>query len=214
MMTTAADRKRSSENKLEQLDIPINPHLPTIESEAEAKLRSPEEVAKRAIALCAVALCGEGLEQQTAIVFLQERGLWEAATQKEKKFLLNKAPTQQERANFTWRYEGLWVLLWALGYVSQLAYPSEICDVPQAVETIANTPAEQFIAQASLRPLAEILEEADLIYRYDWAVVNARLQHCEMPGGLNQGVVYERHYALNWLVGYLDQDWDDVTTDT
>ena len=27
-------------------------------------------------------------------------------------------------------------------------------------------------------------------------------------------VVYERHYALNWLIGYCDQSWDEVTTDT
>jgi hypothetical protein len=27
-------------------------------------------------------------------------------------------------------------------------------------------------------------------------------------------VVYERHYALNWLTGYMDQDWDDISTDT
>ncbi|MGO7286211.1 DUF4272 domain-containing protein, partial [Rhizobium ruizarguesonis] len=24
----------------------------------------------------------------------------------------------------------------------------------------------------------------------------------------------ERHYALNWLTGYMDQDWDDISTDT
>ncbi|WP_371258328.1 DUF4272 domain-containing protein [Bradyrhizobium sp. WSM471] len=24
----------------------------------------------------------------------------------------------------------------------------------------------------------------------------------------------ERHYALNWLIGYHEQAWDNVTTDT
>jgi hypothetical protein len=28
------------------------------------------------------------------------------------------------------------------------------------------------------------------------------------------GVIEERHYALNWLIGYFNQDWDDVATDT
>ncbi|MFN5229343.1 MAG: DUF4272 domain-containing protein [Planctomycetota bacterium] len=23
-----------------------------------------------------------------------------------------------------------------------------------------------------------------------------------------------RHYALNWLIRYMDQEWDDVSTDT
>jgi hypothetical protein len=27
-------------------------------------------------------------------------------------------------------------------------------------------------------------------------------------------VTDERHYALNWLIGYLEQAWDDVSTDT
>ena len=32
--------------------------------------------------------------------------------------------------------------------------------------------------------------------------------------GLNRGVVMERHYALNWLIGYAGRDWDEVSTDT
>ena len=34
------------------------------------------------------------------------------------------------------------------------------------------------------------------------------------PSGLDPGVVQERHQALNWLIGYMDQHWDDVSTDT
>lgn len=28
------------------------------------------------------------------------------------------------------------------------------------------------------------------------------------------GVVAERHHALNWLVRFMDADWDDVDTPT
>lgn len=75
------------------------------------------------------------------------------------------------------------------------------------------TQPDEFIAQSRLRDIAEVLDELDLIYRYDWAVVDAQCRHQGAPAGLNPGVVYERHYALNWLVGYLDQNWDDITTD-
>jgi len=41
------------------------------------------------------------------------------------------------------------------------------------------------------------------------------------PAGLDiigvsttQGVTYERHYAPNWLIGYMDEEWDDISTDT
>ncbi len=28
------------------------------------------------------------------------------------------------------------------------------------------------------------------------------------------GVTKDRHYALNWLIGYMEQEWDDISTDT
>jgi len=30
----------------------------------------------------------------------------------------------------------------------------------------------------------------------------------------NEEIIVERHRALNWLIRYMNQDWDDVTTDT
>ncbi|HEU0174401.1 MAG TPA: DUF4272 domain-containing protein [Blastocatellia bacterium] len=207
-------RKERSDQKLKQLGIPVNAHLPRIESEEKAQLRNPEAVAQRAIALCAVAVRGEGLEWKEVAELLKEHNPLQVATPKEKSFLLEANPTQQDRFNFSWRYESLWVLLWALGYVESLGYPSSHCDVPRAVETLTGASTEQFIMKATLRPLSEILDEADLIYRYDWAVVDARINGQPPPANLDEGVVYERHYALNWLIGYMNQDWDDVTTDT
>ena len=71
----------------------------------------------------------------------------------------------------------------------------------------------QFIEDSELRPIADILDQADLIYRYHWAVTNARMKGQQIPAGLDAGVTQERHYALNWLIG-TEQAWDDVTTDT
>ena len=73
---------------------------------------------------------------------------------------------------------------------------------------------EQFISSAKLRTPSEILDQADLIYRYHWAVVDARVNGKEPPAKLDPSVVMERHYALNWLIGYMNQEWDDVSTDT
>ena len=213
-MINSEMRKKRSEELLKTRGIPVNSSLPVIESEEEISLRSAEDIAKRAIALLAVAAREKGMEQQKAIDILTEREAWESTTPREREFLLKKDPTKQEMINFTWRFEGLWVLLWALGYVEELGIPTSICDVPLAAGLVLETPSEKFIGQAKSRSRSEILDEADLIYRADWAVVNARLNGDEMPGNLNPGVVYERHYALNWLIGYLDQEWDDITTDT
>jgi hypothetical protein len=213
-MTYPERRKKRSEDLLKIQGIPINPSLPAIESEEEATLRSAEDMAKRAIGLCAVALRGEGLKQQEVISLLSGKDVLASATTEEKKFLLKKRPTKQEMINFKWRYESLWVLLWALGHVENLGAPTSICDVQSAVRMVLDIPSEDFIQLAKSRPISEILDEADLIYRYDWGVVDARIKGENPPGNLHPGVVYERHYALNWPIGYMDQEWDDVATDT
>ena len=63
------------------------------------------------------------------------------------------------------------------------------------------------------RTKAEILDANDLYYRMDWTCVDARVNGHEL-NGLNSSVVFERHYALNWLVNYMEQEWDDISCDT
>lgn len=109
---------------------------------------------------------------------------------------------------------GVHVLLWALGVTDDPGPPDAIVDVPRLAETLRDLGTEGLRARAVLRPQAEILDAADLIYRYHWAVVNARLHGQPAPAGLDAGVVLERHHALNWLIGYAGQDWDDISTDT
>ena len=213
-MTDPERRKKRSEELLKTRGIPINPFLPPIESEEETMPRSAKDIAKRAVGLCAVALRGGGLRQQDVMNLLNGNIVWASATPVEKKFLLKKRPARQETINFKWRYESLWVLLWALRRVEDLGAPNSICDVENAVRMVLDIPSEDFIQRAKSRPISEILDKADLIYRYDWAVVDARIKGEDPPGNIDPGVVYERHYALNWLIGYMRQEWDDVTTDT
>ena len=52
------------------------------------------------------------------------------------------------------------------------------------------------------------------IYLIHWAVRDARLNGRPVPNNYHPGVVLERHHALNWLIGYCGQDWDDISTDT
>lgn len=92
--------------------------------------------------------------------------------------------------------------------------PVQICDVEFAARTMTERTTSQFIEDSELRPIADILDQADLIYRYHWAVRNARIKGQQVPAALDPGVTEERHYALNWLIGSNEQAWDHVTTDT
>ena len=54
---------------------------------------------------------------------------------------------------------------------------------------------------------------SDLLYRMHWATRQAGLDGKETPANLSDSIIYERHYAINWIT-YYEENWDDVTTDT
>ena len=205
-------RKIFMEDLLRGEGVRVNPHLPVIESEAEASIRSVTEVADRLLALTAVAVKGEGLEQEYVESFIEKRAIHPLLTPRERDFIAQKAPSQHERVQFSWRYEAAWTLFWALGWTDGvLGLPRAICDVSHLVATVRDNPDLTIHGRRSAN---DILNEADLIYRCHWAVVQASIDG-ELPsGGLDPGVTMERHHALNWLICYDNADWDDVTTDT
>ncbi len=210
----AVERRARSVTRLRQEGVPTIDHLPVIEDSTQAKTRTAEEIARRAIAVCLTAAKGEGVDQATVDALVQRYGAEAFLSPKEAAFIKDPNPTQQERVDYSWRYEDYWVLLWALGYVDTLERPEAMCDVPKAVRLLKDRTTARFVQDAKLRPLASILDEADLAYRYHWAAVDARVKGKETPAKLEGGVVQERHYVLNWLIGYMDQDWDDISTDT
>ncbi|MCH2043785.1 MAG: DUF4272 domain-containing protein [Saprospiraceae bacterium] len=207
-------RKKASEKLLAYQGIQINYNLPCIEDDHEVLLRKKREIEDRALALWYVALKGDGVEEEILYPLRKEYNLYTKFSPKELLFAHADAYTPQTSLNFTWRYEALWVMLWALGYVEELAYPSNVCDVDKVVSIIYTKTETHFREETHLISKEEILDEADLIYRYHWACVEARIKGEEIPCGLDAAVVYERHYALNWLIRYGNQDWDNITTDT
>jgi hypothetical protein len=210
----AEARKARSIAVLRKEGVPYVEHLPPIETATEIKPRSTQEVALRAIALAVVAVKGETLDQKLALELVQRFDIRSALSPDERAFIDDPTPSEHDRVQFAWRYEGLGVMLWALNFEPELGRPDRIVDVPRAVGLLRDLGRDGFIANAKLRPVDELLDQADLIYRYHWAVVNARVTGKQPPAGLDPGIVYERHYALNWLIRYSDQEWDEVSTDT
>ena len=177
------------------------------------KIRTNKELIDRAYALLVIAAKGEGVEQEHLIKTVEAKQI--DGFSPYETFIYDTATlSDQERAYATWRYESLYVVLWALGITEELKYPDEICDVSAIVSAIFQPSREDFEKMVKLKSPFEILDELDKTYRMNWACVDARINGNEVTGGLNSSVVYERHYALNWLTHHQNQDWDAIQTNT
>ncbi len=196
------------------------------------KIRSADEVARRCVVLHGVLAAGHNVSRGEIAQWLRREQLWDFVSPAERSFLLSEAPAQEQRNGATWRAEALFPLLWSLGLIPELPSPQQICDVQiiQRVLPPLFEPVAEFISSARLRSGSEIHAANEKIYQIHWRIRNARLrgqptspgqlprmphEDCDPPAeSYDAGVVMERHHALNWLIGYCGQDWDDITTDT
>lgn len=210
------DRRYHSENYCKAHNIPIyaNPNSLFVDPEDKVTIRTQGEVVNRALALCYIGLKSEGLEQKHLDKMDKDFNIRAKLTANEKAYATAKQPTEQQKIDANWRYESLHVMLWALGFIDTLSYPDQMCNVANDVKIIHDLTDQQFRQKAKLRSKKEILDQADLILRLDWACVSARVKNQPAPSNLDKGVVFERHHSLNWLINYMKQDWDNVTTDT
>lgn len=218
------ERRRASLDFLKQRQIFVTPWLPLLESEGQAVVRPVQEVARRAGALLVLALyseymLGEKMKPQAAreavrpvCEAMQAQSAFSPA---EQAYFDNPQPSELDCIQFVWQYEGLLVMEWAMGLLQELPYPDKVCNVSEVERLMADCGSlSSLISRAAMRPVSELLDAADLAYRMDWACVDARLHHLQAPGGLDSGVVMERHKSLNWLIDSAQCGWDEVELST
>ncbi|MFZ6873107.1 DUF4272 domain-containing protein [Undibacterium sp. Di27W] len=214
----AWQRKTRTDNFLTDKGIAVPAHLPPLVSERELQLRPVAEILGRALALYVVALRAESVATHQPIPSheLTERfpqvHAWLSPSERE--FLETEEPGDDVLPQFAWRYESLYVLEWVLGLQDELVFTDAICDVPLIARTMMNLDFEDTLAKASTRPASQILDALDLHYRLHWLIRQARMKKEMLPQDLDAGVIYERHYALNWLVNFENAEWDEVDTPT
>jgi hypothetical protein len=208
----ALARKAVTEAKLAARGIEVPATLPPLVCEDELTLRTRDEVVERARALLLVALRAESVasgEAMPVALLLSKMPLADdALSPEEQAFLAQEAPSQQDCAQLTWRYESLYLLEWALGLVPELPFPGAPVDTATTVATLIEMRGPR------LRSAAEILGALDLHYRLHWQVRQARLKNLGETAGVDADVIMERHRALNWLVRFQHAGWDEVDTPT
>jgi hypothetical protein len=213
---TAEERKNYTEKYLKSLNIPFIDHLPLIEEENEAKVRTAQEIAERILVLFYLIYVSQVPEERENVIeFLKHNSLWEKVSPDEKELYQREELTRKQIVNISWRLEAIWLLLWTINKVDILELPTTKIDVDEIISRLPHflTDPKAFIEKSFVRPISEILDISDLTYRLHWATRDAHLNDRSMPAGLNLSIIMERHYAINWTTYYADE-WDDVSTDT
>lgn len=210
----AVARRDRSHVRLQAEKVPINPNLPVIEDSAAALRRNADEIGVRALALLAVSMKGAGAPEADYRGFIRRFALDAAFTPAETDFLANAAPSERDMIQFSWRFEAACTLLWAIGLIDSLDRPEKECTAASVMPLLDAPDRAAALQGARLRPIAAILDEADLIYRYRWAIVDIQVGGDPVPEWLSADIALERHHALNWLVVNPPEPWDDVSLDT
>lgn len=202
--------------------------LPVNDDDEQVNIREKEEVVKRTLGTLAVSLYSEALlnpseqmevpeAREFVMDVLKDYGITEldqVMTPDELEYFYDDQSDERTRIDFSWHYEHLYALEWALG-LDDWTEPLDICNVSKSVRTLRELGIYEDICKAvQMRSKKEILDKADLVYRMDWACVDARIHGMKSPGGMEPGVVQARHKTLNWLINFGDADWDCVDIPT
>ena len=160
--------------------------------------RTMEDVAKRAVALCLVAMYADDLRQHSSLkksrMFIAVVSEMFSATEflspSEKAFIMNDSPDSNTVIGFVWMYECLNIMMYALSYHDHPGEPESFCDI-DALITIINQKHsfETFLADAKLRSPDEIEAMAE-----QYAHLTEKVEG-------NPEIVTARRRALNWLTG-------------
>jgi len=208
------ERKKASIEVMKREKIGYIDHLPVIADTSETTLRPIEDIVRRAYALWLVAERAEGMSQEEYDNRVSQYRVEDSITANERAFADDEDPREDYVLEFSQRWEACKLLLWSIGFFVDIARPDHFANVDRLREMLSTRTVKQMVAEAQLRSVGEVLDMNDLVYRYHWGALDAELYGKPIPAKLQYTVLFERHYALNWLIGYKNQDWDDVRTDT
>jgi len=176
------------------------------------QIREPKKVAIRTIILIGIFQAATGREKQDIIDLFRAKNYYKHTSEQERNFL--RLPNEASRyiaSQLSWRIEGAYILLWTLGYFDFKTLPK----TQKNLETIKplfkddhfykQIPAEN----AQLRDKSVIFDLYETITELHREIKQAKKCEIEIPYDYHPSLVYEWHYALEWLLSQKIK-WDHI----
>jgi hypothetical protein len=187
-----------------------------MDQEPADRIRAAADVARRALALFSVVGVSFGAKREQVLPWLAGHGLSAELSPLVAAFLDEPAPSERQLIDATWNSERLIVLLWALG-LADMPEADAPCDpslLQELLPPYAEASVEAFVGSARLKPEPDLLAMAHHLRDLHAEARHARLDGREPRSRVHEGIVQERHHAINWVIGHEGLAWDEVTTDT
>lgn len=120
----------------------------------------------------------------------------------EKAYLRDSCPDPRTQIQFSWQYENLYVMEWALGLFERLDWPENICSVEECAAKSGSSVRWRSLSAASASGRnRELLDAADLYYRLHWACRDAAANGYPLPEKVLSEAAAERRRGLFWAAG-------------
>lgn len=213
-MTEATFQQIKADNnkEIERRGYTVNPHLPFLEA---PRLRELSEVHERMAILHGLLQISFGAPTELIKGWIEENNLAEGLTEWETSVLDRDEEDvdSAEKNQLRWYIECLWTLMWCLGMVEDLDERNWCGDVMASLlpDLQAGDSDEKITSETKTRSLIDLISKLDYYYRLHWYCVEERLNG--RTAKINEGLVYERRKALEWLLCE-DYGWDDVEMGT
>ena len=184
--------------------------------------RSIKETAERISALTVTALVAQAYTAKNSA----SPASWSAAlvnryetlysvkrsfTLKESAYL--RDPGANRHSLFVLKAEAAAILMWALGYMD-IGWPDKQADLGEISGILKINDINLLCTKAKARDKEELLDMYDLTVRLHALCVRTGFKELKQTG-LDPDIIYERHYALNWLLGIGGfTAWDNIIPST
>jgi hypothetical protein len=179
-------------------------------------IKDPEEAAARLLILLSVAFSASNASETDKIAdWLKREEIWPVASETEKFFLREDGAGDDELAKLSFRFEGAYMLAWALELVPEQPDPAAECDPELVGDFFANVPPLLAETNALFDDLAfrrvNAVHDEYLFYKMARLYSNhIKTADKENTSNVHQAAAMERFLVLEWLFNEQDPDWDEL----
>lgn len=202
-------------NVLDTIPMEITKYIPMVK--IQGKMKSKEEILKRALALLFIATYAESLEKTENIdscrnfLFNQSRKYQISGTYSENEldFIFNNKPLESEIKSFSREYEASNILLWALNLTEEFSFPPISVLSPELISKCSKyLNFDEIIVRALIKDEDYILKNYDINHKILRSALDNKFSGKEIPSIINLDILESREKAFKWITSTLD--WNKI----